>query len=828
MILIPTEEDIEEYRNWHQALESVWKDAVTHSATRSAIIGFEHEPPGRFNKVWFVWSREDELTLARAIKSFESLGPAEGHRCRQQGYADDHWLGVPALAQEELRNRESSAHRYARYGNFDKAEDEWLSILRETIELVGDDFPGTARIHFLLADLYFDLKQFDKHDEHFGSGLKILEASYQRFPSSFAQELGKRLNELIRVFLFRDQYQSAVSLRDKFETLRVTAPDHRKAGLTPEIMPFAKFHQRHGDVSLAMSEYKSLMKQIRRDSFSRIQDCADLFEASKFFRDCGEADLAEECFELLLVPFLDRTFDAEHRQFVWFREYRRFLSTGNVQKLRRLSEKLKLIEIDAGIRTTQSNSFGYVDSSGSWKIPMQYLSASAFEDGVARVKKGVRNFSSPRSILIDANGEELGPDLKDADGVEVPEGYRVLSGCEFSEGLLPLREDGYDESPKKRYEIPQLFGFMNESGTIVIPPRFSRAYSFFNGRAIVGVGGRIGGEGCVIDLEGAKYGVIDKRGEFLVSPEYESLGTYGDSLYSFWRGPNGGIVDASGRIVTELENCYEKIHFRNGFAVAEWGEDSKVGYLGPDGKVLVEPKFEFGYEFECSRALVRVDGMYGFIDTSINYIVEPIYEDANSFSGSSAFVKSGGLWGMINLAGQMVVEPSFDDVGWFHSGVAEVRRDELVGLVSDEGEIIHEPRYAGLKTPKDGLTGAAILIDSKLVWGFIDGSGQFVIEPRFCEVNQFSEGLAPVAVTLDDSRKFGYVDREGRLVIPADFDEADCFVDGVARVGLDSSERSRLYGLIDKTGTFILEPRYGSVGAFSEGLCAVGLRDVSH
>ncbi|MGF1528291.1 MAG: WG repeat-containing protein [Candidatus Competibacterales bacterium] len=75
----------------------------------------------------------------------------------------------------------------------------------------------------------------------------------------------------------------------------------------------------------------------------------------------------------------------------------------------------------------------------------------------------------------------------------------------FAEGLAVVREGATGR-----------LGYIDARGTVVIPPRFSGAQPFAEGRAAVALNGR--------------YGYIDRRGEWLVPPRYLAATAFVDSL----------------------------------------------------------------------------------------------------------------------------------------------------------------------------------------------------------------------------------------------------------------------------------------------------------
>jgi len=206
---------------------------------------------------------------------------------------------------------------------------------------------------------------------------------------------------------------------------------------------------------------------------------------------------------------------------------------------------------------------------------------------------------------------------------------------------------------------------------------------------------------------------------------------------------------------------------------------------------IVEPQFEQVYDFSEGLAAVRVDGLWGFIDTGGNMVIEPQFEWINSlgFRGSVA-----------------VVRRLRDDNHFFID-----RTGSETEYTTNWNEIIMRIGYYGL-TPFYIMGEAETEPDGSpdIMWGFRDGAGNIVIEPQFRISHDFSEGLA--GVTLD-WETYGFIDTAGNMVIEPQFEEVRLFSEGLAGFRFN-----QLWGFVDTTGNIVIEPQFESVGFFSDGL----------
>jgi hypothetical protein len=137
---------------------------------------------------------------------------------------------------------------------------------------------------------------------------------------------------------------------------------------------------------------------------------------------------------------------------------------GPFEKVGDFSEGLAAVQV--------KGRWGYVDSTGHFAIEPAYDSATSFHDGQATVASG------GKYSFIDKSGKKVG---------ECPP-----QSCDFHEGLAAFESGGR-------------WGYIDRAGHVVIKPKFSEAYDFAGGIAMV-------------MLPGKKMGYIDKTGKYVWPP----------------------------------------------------------------------------------------------------------------------------------------------------------------------------------------------------------------------------------------------------------------------------------------------------------------------
>ncbi|NLD50761.1 MAG: WG repeat-containing protein [Clostridiaceae bacterium] len=144
---------------------------------------------------------------------------------------------------------------------------------------------------------------------------------------------------------------------------------------------------------------------------------------------------------------------------------------------------------------------------------------------------------------------------------------RDLEEYKTGQSIFPLQSKGLDTLNVGMIIYRSAYnkwGYMDESGNIVIEPIYSSVSSFKYGVAIVQLNG--------------KMGVIDKCGKYLIEPIYEFIES--DYIDGFFRAKieNGlyGLIDRNGKVILPFE--YDWIgYFSEGMTVVR--KNGKQSYI---------------------------------------------------------------------------------------------------------------------------------------------------------------------------------------------------------------------------------------------------------
>lgn len=339
------------------------------------------------------------------------------------------------------------------------------------------------------------------------------------------------------------------------------------------------------------------------------------------------------------------------------------------------------------------------------------------------------------------------------------------------------------------------WGYINTSGSFVVPARFDEAYSFYKGMAVAKEKDLFG----VIDTKGkwviagrkapvnpeinsnritladdlGKWGAIDLKGKTQVPFEYDAISHFQNGLVIAGKKTSASnlfrilVLDTLGQAVISFDNIYlptanfeTKHKIREGYASvlvdgdfngllnpSEWKLDDRVLYfalLDVKNKRLVNAKINsLGAEVKEGRLNLALDGIcyswsvplasdLALSEAKFSYLSPAIY----SFSGGIAAVQKNGKWAYIDKDGSLLSETNLP--------VEEYKSSN--------------PQYFG---------GFIIFKKSNGTEIFTDLNGNQKIALEFDAVSPFQYGYS----VAKHKGKFGLLLKDGSWAVPAEFDD---------------------------------------------------------
>jgi len=355
----------------------------------------------------------------------------------------------------------------------------------------------------------------------------------------------------------------------------------------------------------------------------------------------------------------------------------------------------------------------------------------------------------------------------------------------FSEGMSKVVKNGK-------------YGFMDQTGNIVIDMQYDFARAFSEEFAAVSTGGFRDIDKDYVD---GKWGFIDRSGKVVVPIIYDKVCNFSEGLAAVVENGKLGFVDITGKVVippTYNYGMYEEYYFCNDLAVVSTGGFDSPGFSVIDrtGNPAFDFKYDYGRLTGYSEGMlaVGVGGDWGFGGS---------YYLARSYNGDK--------YGFIDTDGNEIIAPIYDYVDDFHEGIAVVCKDGKLGAIDKEGNVVVPIIYANVSHSSEGLL-CVCNDDGK--WGYVDHTGKVVIDFKFDLCNNFQEGY----VTNSINGKWGAIDTEGKTIIPFKYYNLWDFSEGLVKF---KAVEGGKWGYMDTFGNIVIDPVYQASSDFLDGIAIV-------
>lgn len=222
----------------------------------------------------------------------------------------------------------------------------------------------------------------------------------------------------------------------------------------------------------------------------------------------------------------------------------------------------------------------------------------------------------------------------------------------FSEGLAAVVRNGK-------------IGFINAKNEIVIPFK----YCYFDKYNAYDFGYLFHNDCCVITNEKGKFGLINKKGEWILNPIYDKILPLHENGYRLVVNKEKyGVIDSNNNIVYPTEYDYIDI-VSNGFVLAKEGKMWQIDFSGKVTKPFMyemseEILFISGYTEDeypihtnSDYAKYEILGLYGILNTITGKPITPAkYYDVSILSKNIFEVqdKESGNWYLLDKNGNII------------------------------------------------------------------------------------------------------------------------------------------------------------------------------
>lgn len=337
----------------------------------------------------------------------------------------------------------------------------------------------------------------------------------------------------------------------------------------------------------------------------------------------------------------------------------------------------------------------------------------------------------------------------------------------FSEGLACVGLDGRG------------YGFIDETGKLVIPAIYENADSFKSGKATV-------------KRDGKQY-FVDKSGK-----EIELTGNSGHKYQDV-----GELSEGLCRVSTlKLDFMDLAYHSEYSDIAGTWG------FVDENGNEIIPPQYIYAYNFEDGIAIVckgewtidkkwdneyntgrywTEEELWGAIDKSGKEVIPCIFDEIKTFWDTTEVFMAhyggwkNGKWGVISRTGEWLVDPIFEDIDYeFKDGLFAFYEEDrwsdsvdvLLGVYDlNQHKVIFEPQFLDVSFREDGYLVVEIYdekSDSR-VDKIINLDGKEAFPSVYSSIYSWKEPYE-VVISDENGSRHGLIDKEGNVLLPCKYD----------------------------------------------------------
>ncbi|MBN8659109.1 MAG: WG repeat-containing protein [Candidatus Obscuribacter phosphatis] len=308
-----------------------------------------------------------------------------------------------------------------------------------------------------------------------------------------------------------------------------------------------------------------------------------------------------------------------------------------------------LLRVPYALYSANENLYAYKRIDGQFLTPFIYDRADKFSKGFAHVCRsefilplgplGISRLGPMRHGFVDSSGRFL---------------YRT--GKEL--------EDDASEDLAIFSDVRKV-GFIDRDGDVRIAPNFDHARPFCDGLAAVCRCSSNHIDGPLCSEIFGKWGFVDKSGTLVIPYRFASVADFSEGLAAFQFEGRYGFIDKTGAVVIAAK--YKKHEaFSNGYARTD------LGFIDKGGALKFPADWSDITSFSENRCTWRKDGKYYLLDEKFRTVSEGFDRLGNVHEGLCYFQKDG-LFGYIDQNGRVIVTPQYLEAGQFCSGMALVK-----------------------------------------------------------------------------------------------------------------------------------------------------------
>jgi len=396
------------------------------------------------------------------------------------------------------------------------------------------------------------------------------------------------------------------------------------------------------------------------------------------------------------------------------------------------------------------------------------------------------------------------------------------------------------------HKVKEKYGYVDESGSLVIKADYDHAYPFQGDRAKVckkDKWGYIGKNGKPIipiqydNIEefengiarvskGGKYGFIKEDGTVYIKPDFNFIGSFNEDGY-IWVAKGKSLKDAAKGLYRHDKEIIPPKFKSLGFYVATDSTDyTKGAPISFNDGFPANNEITSGFcELSTSRQpyiwVCNVMSQTAIYDLDGNLLVKfqtgAVGMPRDGYSLRRAYSKKGNkmyyTYNYISADGkssklfkkdikQLLDENNiYETCKPFDKGIAMCGSESNAYLIDTNGNNV-----SSLYDRLWFVPGKGYITAYNDTYGLITLEGKEIVEPKYTKLMAPFEGGDVLPAQEPGTGRFGFIDFSGKQVVPFRFDDAIAFADGKAYI-----KEGSYYGVVDTNGNYIVKNRWAAI-----------------
>ncbi len=241
------------------------------------------------------------------------------------------------------------------------------------------------------------------------------------------------------------------------------------------------------------------------------------------------------------------------------------------------------------------------------------------------------------------------------------------------------------------------------------------------------------------------------------------------------------------------------------------------GYIGTNGKTILDFIYQEATRFSGSYAVVKLDGVYTLIDKNgyWNAVDKIGLDKVTAISGRRIIGVKDGRYGVYSNTFSQQGSETYDMAYLNDNGLIVVQKDGKWAVLDEELKPVTDYIFTDVAVNSKGQVfhnNYAVVADERGYY-LINRAGQPYFDIRFDNAKGMEEGLFAVA---DSSGRWGFANEKGEIVVECQYEDACSFSNRLAAV-----KHAGEWGYINKYNTMAIEPQFQQAFPFLAGYCLV-------